>query len=130
MEFLKPFAEYYFYVYLLIVVMMTVNQFHILKKTKGYAIISRQYDYRPMVVFTIFYIIFYGFRPLSEFFGDTVNYRRGYELLQNFGVFNMSGDEDASSDVIFRYFEKICAKTVDIHVWFAIIMFLLSFVET
>ena len=123
MEFLKPFAEYYYYVYLLVVVIMTINQFHILKETKGYAILSRQYDYRPIVAFTIFYIIFFGFRPVDGVFGDTINYRKSYELLQNYGVFNLQGDESVSTDIIFRAFEKICAATVDIHVWFAIILF-------
>ena len=123
MEFLKPFAEFYYMIYWLIVLVLTVGQFCILKETKGRAILSRQYNYRPIVVFTIFYIIFYGFRPIADCFGDTINYRKGYEFLQNFGVFNITEDEDAPSEIIFRYFEQICAKTVDIHVWFAIIMF-------
>ena len=102
---------------------MTVGQFRNLKEMNGHVILSRQYNYRPIVAFTIFYIILYGFRPIADCFGDTINYRNGYELLQSYGVFNMRGDEDASSDVVFRYFQKICAKTVDIHIWFAIIMF-------
>ena len=123
MEFLKPLAEYYYFLYWLIVMIMTVSQFHMMKEAKGFVVLSKQYNYRPIVVFTIFYIVFYGFRPIAASFGDTINYSKGYELLRDFGVFNTQGDEIASNDVIFRTLEKICAKLVDIHVWFATVMF-------
>lgn len=121
MEFLKPLADYYYFFYWLIVMIMTFSQFHMMKASKGFAVLSKRYNYRPILLFTIFYIIFFGFRPIAECFGDTINYRKGYEFFRDFGVF-MNGDEIASNDVIFYTFEKICAKSVDIHVWFAIIM--------
>ena len=43
---------------------MTVGQFRNLKEMNGHVILSRQYNYRPIVAFTIFYIILYGFRPI------------------------------------------------------------------
>ena len=122
MEFLKPFAEYYYLIYWLIVMLMTISQFILMKQTKGYAIVAKRYGYDTIVAFTFFFIIFYGFRPISYVFGDTVIYNAGYELLRNYGVFNLQGSKELPLDMLFAAFEKLCAQIIDIHVWFAIIM--------
>ena len=123
MEFLKPFAEYYYLVYWVIVMVMTISQFNAIKGLKGYEILSRHNDYRPIIVFVIFYIIIFGFRPITNGFGDTVVYNNSFQLLRNYGVFDMQGTESRSSDALFYAFQKLCAMTVDVHVWFASIMF-------
>ena len=123
MDFLKPLAEYYYFFYWLIVMVMTVSQFYALKNKHGHIILTRQFDYRPITCFVIFYIIIFGFRPVSKYFGDMHVYRDSYELLQNFGVFDLQGTEERTSDVVFYAFQKICAMTVDVHFWFASIMF-------
>ena len=92
MEFLAPFAEYYYYVYWFVVMLMTVKQFNIINKYPKCAVIERSFDYQPLLLFSVFFIIFYGLRPVhTGLMGDTVNYANTYELLQNFGVFNMEG---------------------------------------
>ena len=123
MQVLHPFADYYFTIYWLIVMMMTVNQFYLLKEIKGYGVFSKKFNYRSISLFLFFYIIFFGFRPVADCFGDMVIYKTSYELLQNYGVFDLQGTEERSSDVVFYTFQKICAITVNIHFWFASIMF-------
>ena len=123
MEFLSPLAPYYYTFYWFIVMFMTVSRFIALRRCSAYEVIENQDVYRPILIFTIFYIIFYGFRPVSVFFGDMVVYRSGFELLQNYGIYDAEGTEERTSDVIFYAYQRICALSVDIHVWFASVMF-------
>ena len=124
MEFLKPFAEYYYFVYWLIVLLLTISQFNHLKAINGYMILWKQCNYKPIVMFMIFYILFFGFRPISHYFGDMKVYGKSFELLQNFEVFDLEGSRERSTDVLFYTFQRLCAiMTVDVHVWFACIMF-------
>ena len=122
MEFLLPFAQYYFFVYWFLVMLMTIRQFNTMKKCQGYEVIQRQFDYRPIVVFLLFYIIFFGLRPISKFFGDTGIYASQYALLENFGVFNHQGTEELSSDWLFSLIQKFCAATIDVHLWLMLMM--------
>lgn len=123
MEFLKPFVEYYYFIYWAIVMFLTISQYNRIKKEKLHSFSHKRFNYRSIVLFSIFYIIFYGFRPISYWFGDMGTYGDGYELLANFGVYTLEGDNEMNHDVIFYAFEKLCAATIDVHLWFAIIMF-------
>lgn len=124
MEFLKPLAQYYYYlIYWLVIMFMTLSQFKVMIKNHGYYILYKRFDYRPISVFSLFYIIFYGFRPISPYFGDMPTYAANFQLLRDYGVFNMQGAEHVTNDVVFHTFQKLCANTVDVHLWFAVIMF-------
>lgn len=123
MEFLAPFAEYYYIIYLFIVLLMTVEQFLTINKYPRYAVIDRSFDYHSILIFSVFFIIVYGLRPVSAgYFGDTANYRNTYELLQNFGVFNMQGADDIKSDWLFYIIQRFCAEIMDVHLWFMLMM--------
>jgi hypothetical protein len=122
MEFLVPFAEYYFFVYWFVVLLMTVKQFNTINKYPRYAVIERVFDYQPLLLFSVFFIIVYGFRPATWHFGDTASYVRKYELLQTFGVFNMQGSDDVGSDWLFDVIQKVCAEIMDVHLWLMLMM--------
>lgn len=127
MDFLAPFAPYYYFVYWLIVMLFTVRYFSFLNKCNGYAVINRKYDYKSLVIFSVFFILFFGLRPLvygNGLFGDTMNYHRTYTLIQDFGVFNMQGDTEASKDPLFYFLMFSCAQIMDPHLFFTICMFL------
>lgn len=125
MEFLAPFSEYYYYVYWFVVMFMTVKHFYTINKYPRYAVIKRSFDYQPLLYFSVFYIIFFGLRPVhvgGGEFGDTGVYASKYELLQNYGVFNMQGSDELSSDWLFSFIQKSCAEIMDVHLWFLIMM--------
>lgn len=123
MEFLFFFSKYYYFVYWFVVMLMTVEQFNKIKKYPRYAVIQRTFDYQPLVMFSTFFIFFFGLRPISGvYFGDTSNYAKVYNLLQNFGVFNLEGSEELSSDWVFSYIQRFCAKIMDVHLWLMLMM--------
>ena len=123
MEFLLPFAGYYYFVYWFVVMLMTIKQFNTINKYPRYEVIERSIDYKPLLLFSIFFTIFYGLRPISgRYFVDTVNYATSYNMLQNFGVFNIQGSEDMRKDWMFFAIEKFCAQIMDVHLWLMLMM--------
>lgn len=121
MEFLTP---YYFFIYWFIVMLMTVSCFNVMRRSSTYKMIENRDVYRPILFFSIFYIFFFGFRPISgRYFGDTLNYAASYQLLEDFGVFNMEGSEDVGGDWLFNTLMHACAQVMNVHFFFTIIMF-------
>lgn len=123
MEFLAPLAPYYYFIYWFIVMLLTVSWFNSMRRKSEYEVIENQDVYRPIIAFITFYIIFFGFRPNADCFGDTGVYASKYELLQNFGVFDMQGTEDVGSDWLFNMLMRTCAQVIDVHFFFSIVMF-------
>lgn len=124
MEFLLPYAQYLKYVYLVMTTILTVSMFVSLKKMCGYSAIYTRYDYRPIVLFSVFMIVFYGLRPITYFFGDTGNYATQYRLLRDFGIFGLSGNTEASNDFLFYTLMKLSSKIMDVHLFFLLCIFL------
>ena len=123
MDFLAP---YYYFVYWFIVLLMTVSRFNDIRRCPAYSVIHKRENYQPIKVFSIFYVLFFGLRPIAYgtgYFGDTVNYARRYELLQQFGVFNQQGSDDVGSDWLFNTLMRSCAQVIDVHLFFTICMF-------
>ena len=105
--------------------LMTVSRFNALRCNSAYEVIDNYDVYQPILIFSVFYIIFWGFRPISGiYFGDTAIYFEKYELLKNFGVFNMQGSEDVGSDWLFNTLMRSCAQVMNVHFFFSIIMLL------
>ena len=124
MEFLSPLAPYYYFIYWLIVMLMTVSKFSAMRCSSAYEVIENQDVYRPILIFSVFYILFFGLRPVSGgWFGDTGVYSGSYKMLENFGVFNLQGSEDVGNDWLFHVLMRSCAQVMDVHFFFAIIMF-------
>lgn len=124
MEFLAPFSEYYYYVYWFVVMLMTVKQFSVINKYPRYAVIGRSFGYKPLLMFSIFFIVIYGLRPVytGGVFGDTANYATTYQMLQNYGVFNMQGADEIRTDWLFYTIQKICSEIIDVHLWLMLMM--------
>lgn len=123
MEFLQPYAQYLKYVYLVMMSIFTVSMFMSLIKMRGYSVICTRYDYRPLVLFSVFMIILYGFRPITAWFGDTGSYATHFRIMQDFGTYNLRGDTEATKDVLFYTFMFFSAKIMDVHLFLAICMF-------
>ena len=107
--------------------LLTISQFRLLNRYHGYSVIARKNDYRLLVIFTIFFIFFFCFRPLVEghgSFGDTMNYYSTYKLIQDYGVFSMKGSTEISRDWLFYKFMYLCAYIMDAHLFFTICIFL------
>ena len=125
MDFLSPFAQFYYFAYWFIVMLLTVSRFNAMWRSSAYEVIENQDVYRPILAFSIMYILFWGLRPISGvYFGDTANYATTYRLLEDFGVFNMQGSEDVGSDWLFNTLMRTCAQVMNVHFFFTIIMFL------
>lgn len=119
------FAQYYYFIYWFIAMLITVNQFNLMRKYPANGVLYQKTDYTPIVLFLIFYILFFGLRPISgRYFCDTQNYANRYELMQNYDVFSSDGTNEATKDVLFYNFMYISAHVMDVHLFFLICMFL------
>ena len=116
------FAPYYFTIYMAIVIILTLFQYSMMQSCQGYSVLYRYDDYMPIVLLSVFLILFLGFRPISVLFGDTVNYNSTYIQLQTDGTFNSAGSTDVGGDWLFYTFMALCAQVIDIHFFFVIIM--------
>jgi hypothetical protein len=95
-----------------------------MRQKHAYFVIQNRDNYQPLVLFSVFYILFWGFRPYSgQYFGDTPNYNKKYELLKNYGVFNMQGADDVGNDWLFDTLMRSCAQVMDAHLFFTIVLF-------
>ena len=117
------FALYYYPIYWFIVLLMTVNRFNSMRRMPAYSVIEKHDAYGPILLFMVFYILFFGLRPIHWVFGDTTSTAKSYELMHEHGVYNTYGDEVANKDVIFRTFMFQCAQVIDVHSFYLIIMF-------
>lgn len=120
MELLASFAQYYYFIYWFFILLLTVNQFRRINMSPNCSVIGQTFNYRPLILFSVFFVLFWGYRPIFGPFGDTANYYRTYQLLQNFGVFNLEGSKDVGSDWIFNIFMRLCAQVIDAHLFFTI----------
>lgn len=117
------FAPYYFFVYWVIVMLMTFRQFNSMRNWPNNSGLQMSYGYQPIFLFSIFFILFFGLRPISGmYFGDTKNYANTFELLQQFGILNADGTDDAKKDFLFYTLMKACAQVMDVHSFFLICM--------
>ena len=128
---MTEFAPYYFFIYWLVVMVMTFAKFGRMKSLKGKAVIYLKDNYMPLLVFSVFYVLFFGLRPVSVVFGDTAIYDAGYKVMQNYGVYglNIQNDgtvdvlESAGSDWLFYSVMFICAQVMSVNFFFLIVMY-------
>ena len=86
-------------------------------------VISCSYDYQPILIFLIFFVLFFGLRPISGvYFGDTANYANTYWCLQNYGVFNNIQGDEITKDILFYTIQVYCAHIMDVHLWFLLMI--------
>lgn len=118
-----PLHEYthYFDVTILIMILVAVWQCH-----TGNVLKSNVVSLNAMwgVIFTVLLIPYMGLRPVSVFFGDTINYAHGfYEIANSPAPFQWSWD----GEWLFYNLANWFAKYSDIHSFFLLCAFLYTF---
>lgn len=117
------FAPYYYFVYWFAVMLFTIHKFDDIYCCRSYVILFKRDNYIPLIVFSVFFILIYGFRPISGFyFGDTSNYAASYQMLQIYGAFNVEGSTEVGGDWLFNYAMKSCAQIMSVHYFFVIVI--------
>ena len=117
------FAPFYYPVYIFVVMLLTVNKFYEIHSLQGYTVFYKRDNYVPLIVFSIFFILVYGFRPISILFGDTVNYDVSYHIMQTYGVVEDELPAEMNSDWLFYWSMFYFAQVFDIHVFFITVLF-------
>lgn len=128
---MEELAPFYFFIYWFFVMLITISKYYSLRSQKGYTVISLRDNYTPLILFSVFYILFFGLRPASPIFGDSYIYRSTYEVMQRYGVYSLhidnSGSVDVSnnagSDWIFYSVMFLCAQVMSVNFFFVIVMF-------
>lgn len=116
-------APYYFTIYWIVVLLLTLYKFVELYNCPHYMVIYKRDDYKPFLFFSFFYILLYGLRPVSGYyFGDTSNYAASYEMLQTYGTFNAAGLIDVGADWLFNIVMLLSAQVIDVNVFFVIVI--------
>jgi hypothetical protein len=119
---MKEFAPYYFTVYMMVVMLMTFYKFSVTKSLRGYTVLYQRDNYWPMIVFTVFFILVFGFRPISVIFGDTVNYNNDYQTMYTTGSLDASGISETDSDWLFYGIMFMCSQIIDVYYFFSIVV--------
>lgn len=117
------FAPYYYTLYWIIALMLTLFYYKEIQSLKGYSVIYKRDSYTPILYFSLFFIIFFGLRPISIVFVDTVNYNSTYQILQTYGTLDADLPAEFDSDWLFYYTMALCAQVVDINCFFVIVMY-------
>lgn len=120
---MKEFAQYYYFIYWLAAMMLTWSKYLEIQPQNGYSILYKRESYSPLIIFTVFYVLFFGFRPISMAFWDTVNYNTIFQMMQTYGTMDAELPEEVDSDWIFYHFMFFCSQIVDIYCFLAIIMY-------
>ena len=116
------FASYYYHIYWISTMLLTLSMFGRIYDQR--IIIGAKYGYRPIFLYSTFFVLFFGFRPISGHFADTVVYSRVFQMLQDFGVFNLEGTEKVEGDWLFSLLMKYCSKIMNVYFFLAINTFL------
>lgn len=117
------FAPYYYAVYWGVCLLITVILYNKFYTFSSYEIMYQNDNYRPVVYLSLFLIFFLGLRPISYLFGDTVNYEATYRIMQIYGSSDSDLPSEMNSDWLFYHFMALCAQVIDVHIFFAIVMF-------
>ena len=111
--------------------LITFSKYNNMRSLKGYTVISQRDYYMPLIIFSVFYISFFGLRPVSIYFGDTVIYNEGYKVMQNYGVYSITIQNNGSVDVsgsagndwLFYSVMFLCAQVMSVNFFFLIVMY-------
>lgn len=120
---MKEFAQYYYAVYWVIAMILTMYKFSTMSTLRGYMAFYKRDNYIPIVLFSVFFILFFGLRPISNVFWDTVNYNSQYQIMQTYGTSDTELPSEVESDWLFYNVMMLCAQVFDIHVFLIIVIF-------
>lgn len=122
---MQEFVSYYYIIYIVVVMLLTLYKFSVIQPLRGYSVLYQRDSYMPMMVFSAFFILMYGFRPISIEFGDTVMYNASYTTFQTLGTFSETGgDASIGGDWLFYSFMALCAQVIDVSSFLTIVLFL------
>ena len=107
----------------MVVILLTTYRFFEIKSLSGYSVLYQREDNKPIVIFSLFFILLFGFRPISMVFWDTVNYDYTYKVLQTYGTTLGDLPAEFDSDWLFYHFMALCAQVIDVHYFFVIVMY-------
>lgn len=117
------FAPYYYTIYWFFAMLLTMSRFLEIYPQKSYSVLYQKDSYMPMIAFSIFYVLFFGFRPISMEFWDTVNYNSIYKAIQTYGTLDAELPAEFDSDWLFYYSMALSAQVVDVYYFLAIVMY-------
>lgn len=128
---MAEFAPYYFLIYWFVVMLITLAKFNRMNSLQGVTIIYQKDSYIPLIAFSVFYILFFGLRPVSVLFADTTIYDAVYKVMQNYGVYGLNIQnngtvdvfESAGSDWVFYSVMFLCAQVMSVNFFFLIVMY-------
>lgn len=111
--------------------LITFSKYNNMRSLKGYMVIPQRDYYKPLIIFAVFFVLFFGLRPVAHVFGDTTIYADRYKVMQNYGVYSMTFQKDGSVDVsgsagndwLFYSLMFLCAKVMSVNFFFLIVMF-------
>lgn len=111
--------------------MVTFAQYSRMRSLKGDIIIYQKDNYKPLFLISVFYVLFFGLRPVSTVFADTAIYDAAYKVMQNYGVYgiNIQNDgtvdvfESAGNDWVFYSVMFLCAQIMSVNFFFLIVMY-------
>ena len=106
-----------------VVMLLTLMKFSEIQAMRGYGVLYHRDDYKLMIFFSIFFILLFGFRPISNSFGDTVMYDASYKIFQTYGVTEDDLPAEMNSDWLFYWGMFYCAQVIDINYFLAIVMY-------
>ena len=108
--------QYYYPVFLYSIILMSVFQFFELQNLTQKQLLSLKKRV-GMYVYCIAFIIIVGMRPISGYFGDTINYAQYYYAYQR-GLAIYDSD---SSEWLFNWLMAMSSQVMDVHGFFLII---------
>lgn len=120
---MKEFAPYYFTVYMMAVIFLTIYKYSLMQPLRGYQVLYHRDNNFSMIVFSVFFVLMFGFRPIAYEFGDTVMYNASYQIMHTAGTLEAAQVSEASSDWLFYGFMFLCSQVVDIYYFFVIVMY-------
>ena len=124
------FAPYYFFIYWFVVMLLTVSRYNRMRYRRGCSVVVQMDNYKPLILFCIFFVLFFGLRPVAFVFGDTTVYADGYRVMQRYGVYSLINNHDGSfeasqsagSDWLFYSVMFLCAQVMSVNFFFLIVM--------
>ena len=108
-------ARLYEPIYLLVVTILTIILAVSIQPKGVIRILKRRHVELLSMVGVVVFIFIVGFRPVSPFFGDTINYANTYESFKYATTFN------GGADVLFYRLMYECSKVMDVSFFFLII---------
>lgn len=110
-------AQYYYPVYLHIILLFSLIQYSQCGKLNADNLILKKRSNAAICFFVLFVFVI-GFRPISPYFGDTVNYAPWFKAYQN-GLIEY---DSSTSEWLFQLIMFSCSKVMSVHGFFTIVL--------